>query len=344
MKKTNLGISILLICTVLFFTPATAFAASPDKLFSDVEADAWYLESIEYCVENGLMSGTAADTFSPDVPMSRAMLATVLYRVAGNPDVTGLANFSDVAPDTWYTDAIIWSAQNGIMAGYGSGLFGTNDPVTREQIATTLWRYSGSDISVENRAGGFADTAEISAFAVEAVQWAKNLGIVNGKTGNLFDPKSNATRAEVATILHNYFRNRQPAATEPEPEINESDKPEGDFMNISIAVGNSTFKIKLYDNDTAKALLAQLPLTLDMSELNGNEKYFFMPNGLPTASEQVGNIRAGDLMLYGSDCLVLFYESFSTSYNYTKIGYIEDVSGLTNALGSGNVTVTFNAD
>ena len=336
MKKTNLGISILLIFIILFFIPATAFAASPDRLFSDVKNDAWYSESIKYCVENGLMSGTATDAFSPDVPMSRAMLATVLYRVAENPNVTGTANFSDVAPDTWYTDAIIWSAQNGIMSGYGSGLFGTNDPVTREQIATILWRYSGSNISVESGAGGFADTAEISSFALEAVQWAKNLGIVNGKSGNLFDPKSNATRAEVATILHNYFRNRQHTATELEPE--------GDFMNISIVVGNSTFKMKLYNNDTAKALLTQLPMTLDMSELNGNEKYFFLSDSLPTASELVGNIRVGDLMLYGSDCLVLFYESFSTSYNYTKIGYIEDVSGLNNALGSGNVTVTFGAD
>lgn len=110
---------------------------------------------------------------------------------------------------------------------------------------------------------------------------------------------------------------------------------------INITVGSSVFPAKLYDNDTAKAFLAQLPLTLDMDELNGNEKYYYLADKLPTDSERIGSINTGDLMLYGSDCLVLFYESFSTTYSYTRLGFIDDAAGLADALGSGGVEVSF---
>lgn len=125
---------------------------------------------------------------------------------------------------------------------------------------------------------------------------------------------------------------------------NVRDSESGDeygMINIIVTVGNNTFPAKLYDNAAARALLAQLPMSIDMSELNGNEKYYTLNDALPTNSQRTGNICAGDLMLYGSDCLVLFYESFSTSYNYTKLGYIEDASGLAAALGKGNAEVSF---
>lgn len=133
-------------------------------------------------------------------------------------------------------------------------------------------------------------------------------------------------------------------ALQNEPDITsqtENIQKEDNMMNITVTVGESVFSAKLYDNDTANAFFAQLPLTLDMSELNGNEKYYYLADSLPSDSQKVGNINAGDLMLYGSDCLVLFYESFSTSYSYTKLGFIEDVSGLAAALGSGSVQVAF---
>lgn len=111
---------------------------------------------------------------------------------------------------------------------------------------------------------------------------------------------------------------------------------------INIQIGSNSFTATLYENDTTRALLEKLPLTLNMEDLNGNEKFYFFSENFPTESERVGNIETGDLMLYGSDCLVLFYESFSTSYSYTKLGSIEDVTGLADALGKGNVQVTFN--
>ena len=110
---------------------------------------------------------------------------------------------------------------------------------------------------------------------------------------------------------------------------------------ISIEVNGQTFSATLADNDTARAFAARLPMTLDMRELNGNEKYFYLDEPLPAAAQRVGQIRAGDLMLFGSDCVVLFYESFATSYTDTPIGRIDDPAGLADALGSGSAEVFF---
>jgi len=114
-----------------------------------------------------------------------------------------------------------------------------------------------------------------------------------------------------------------------------------DSVKLGIQVGSKTFTAVLYENETTASFLQRLPLTLDMSELNGNEKYFYLTDRLPANSQRIGSIKKGDFMLYGSDCLVLFYKSFSTSYSYTKLGYVTDATGLAGALGSGNVKVSF---
>lgn len=116
---------------------------------------------------------------------------------------------------------------------------------------------------------------------------------------------------------------------------------ETDEVNIMIKIGNKEFAATLYDNETAKAFKSMLPMTLNMSELNGNEKYYYLSDSLPTKTERVGTINAGDIMLYGGNCVVLFYETFNTSYSYTKIGHIDDVTGLKEAVGRGSVTVKF---
>ena len=114
-----------------------------------------------------------------------------------------------------------------------------------------------------------------------------------------------------------------------------------DNMKLKITVGSDTFTATIYSNATVVAFQSRLPITINMSELNGNEKFFDLPDNLPTNASNPGSIQTGDLMLYGSNTLVLFYKSFSTSYSYTPLGRIDDTSGLTAALGSGNVTVTF---
>lgn len=116
---------------------------------------------------------------------------------------------------------------------------------------------------------------------------------------------------------------------------------EKSMLTLQIQVGDKSFTATLYDNASTRALLEKLPLTLNMDEMNGNEKYYFFSEQFPSDSQQVGKIKTGDLMLYGSDCLVLFFKDFSTSYSYTRLGHIEDPTGLTEALGSGSVQVTF---
>ena len=127
----------------------------------------------------------------------------------------------------------------------------------------------------------------------------------------------------------------------PEPTEAPAITKEDETVNIEITVGTQTFTAELYDNETARAFAALLPLELDMTELNGNEKYFYLDSALPTDASRPDGIRAGDLMLYGSECVVLFYESFSTSYSYTPIGRVQDPEDLAGTLGSGNVTISF---
>ncbi len=115
-------------------------------------------------------------------------------------------------------------------------------------------------------------------------------------------------------------------------------------MSVNIEINGKSFNADLFDNETSRALLQKLPLTVNMTELNGNEKYYYLDSPLPADSQSVGRINAGDIMLFGSDCLVLFYESFTTSYSYTKIGRITNPSGLADAVGSDDVTVTFSLE
>ena len=199
-----------------------AYAAAEDTGFSDVEADAWYAEFVVYCRDNGLMAGTSDTTFSPDTPTTRAMMATILYRLAGTPAVSGTDSYTDTQPGAWYSDAVLWASQNGVVSGYGNGLFGTNDSLTREQMATMLWRYSGSPSA--NAGSDFADESSISAWAGTAVDWAGVNGYMGGVGAGLFRPQGQATRAQMATILTRYHQDAEtPVTSEPEPESEPED-------------------------------------------------------------------------------------------------------------------------
>lgn len=126
-------------------------------------------------------------------------------------------------------------------------------------------------------------------------------------------------------------------------ETNQTEEGVADMIAITVKVGNASYPAHLYDNESSRALVSRFPMTISMGELNGNEKYYYLPQALPTNTEAIGNIHSGDLMLFGSDCLVLFYEDFRTSYRYTKLGYLENPSGLAAALGRGSVNVTLEA-
>jgi len=172
--------------------------------FEDVDSNAWFAGAVDYVVSAGYMNGVSATQFAPKATMTRAMLATILYRMAGEPAVEGAAEFKDVAADMWYSDAIAWAAAEGIVNGYGNGVFGTNEAVTREQFVTMLYRYVDSFglISDESVAlDGFVDGDEVCDWAVEAMGWAVAAEIIEGTPDGRLNPEATATRAEAAVML-----------------------------------------------------------------------------------------------------------------------------------------------
>lgn len=173
--------------------------------FTDVQETDWFYNAVSCAYVNGLFNGTSNTTFSPNDTMTRAMLATVLYRTAGSPAIDGEGvAFTDVPLDTWYTDAVAWANGNGIVTGYGNGLFGGGDSITREQLVVMLYRYAKlmkHDTAAAGDLSAFTDAGNASDWAVEALRWAYAEGLITGRTATTIVPQGTATRAEVAMIL-----------------------------------------------------------------------------------------------------------------------------------------------
>ena len=187
---------------------ATFGEISSDTLpFVDVSLDSWYYDGAAYVYEKGLMNGTSATTFSPDMTTSRAMIATILWRLEGSPVVDYAMMFDDVDPVSWYGEAVRWAASEGIVNGYGNNQFGPNDPITREQMAAMLYRYAQYqeyDVSVGENANilSYTDADQLGTWAVSAMQWACGAGIINGTgDGSTLSPQGQATRAQAAVML-----------------------------------------------------------------------------------------------------------------------------------------------
>lgn len=179
--------------------------------FNDVSANDWFASAVDYVTGKGMMNGTADNTFSPKANTTRGMVVTVLYRLENQPS-TSAASFTDVASGAYYANAVAWANANGIVSGYGSGKFGPNDKVTREQLAAILYRYAQYkkyDVSVgeDTNILSYDDAQSISSYAIPAIQWACGAGVVTGKSGSKLDPKGNATRAEVAAMLMCFCEN-----------------------------------------------------------------------------------------------------------------------------------------
>lgn len=187
-------------------TVKAVFAAQetdPDFPFADVAKGSWYYEGVRYAYENGLMSGTGEGTFSPNLPTSRGMLVTILYRLAGSP-AAGSASFTDVAQGQWYADGVAWASANGVVSGYPDGSFRPNDTITREQMAAILYQYariqgklddSRADLSI------FSDLDSLSAYAKEPMSWAVAQGLFSGVSADTLAPGGSTTRAQAAVIL-----------------------------------------------------------------------------------------------------------------------------------------------
>lgn len=190
-------------------TPEPTPALTPEQWvnpFADVRESDWFYEAVKYAHQNGLVAGTSATTFSPQVTMTRGMMVTILWNYSGKPQM-GNPVFTDVADGARYAGAVNWAAANGIVSGYGNGLFGPNDEITREQMAVLLYNYTkfiGDDLP-KKRIGAFVDDAQISTWAKEAVDAMYAAEILNGKGNNDFDPRGRATRAEVVAMMRNFF-------------------------------------------------------------------------------------------------------------------------------------------
>lgn len=177
----------------------------PSHRFEDLDAGAWYHEAVDFVVRGGLMNGFSGTRFGPDAPLSRAQLAQILYNIEGMPPVSdGGGVFADVTGGVWFAPAVAWAAENGIVDGYGNGLFGPDDNITREQLAVMLWRYAGRPEATISELP-FADAGQVSHYAVDAMRWAVEKGVVTGKGGGILDPQGLATRAQTAQMLLNFM-------------------------------------------------------------------------------------------------------------------------------------------
>lgn len=183
--------------------------SKPKLPFTDVSTSDWFYSDVMFVYENGLFSGTDSRSFSPNASMTRAMLVTVLYRLEGEPAGTGSSSFSDVRSGSYYEKAVAWAAANGIVTGTGSTSFSPDAKVTREQLAAILYRYAQYkklDTDAGAKLDSFSDAGNVSGYASEALSWAVSEGLINGASGRLM-PKGDATRAQVAAILHRFVEN-----------------------------------------------------------------------------------------------------------------------------------------
>lgn len=187
----------------------SAAAQSKPFPFTDVPGGIWFREAVEYAYETGLMSGVTDTSFSPDLPTSRGMIVTILYRLAGSP-AAGTSGFTDVAAGQYYAKAVAWASANGVVNGYGDGRFGPDNPITREQMAVILRGYAqlqGRDVTARADLSGYRDAGQISAYARDAVAWASARGLINGTTTTTLTPGGTATRAQAAVILKGFCEN-----------------------------------------------------------------------------------------------------------------------------------------
>lgn len=186
---------------------ATVEIVDRSKQFSDVPVTNWAANAVAFASAHELLNGTSDSTFNPEQPLSRSMLAVVLHNLESNPSQALTGAFGDVDNTKWYAEGVAWAAEKGIVTGYSNGQFGPDDDITREQLAVMLWRYAGCPAAANNELN-FADADKTSDWALKAMRWAAENGIINGKGNGILDPGGKATRAQAAQILKNFLGNR----------------------------------------------------------------------------------------------------------------------------------------
>lgn len=221
MKKKLLSLC-LMAALVLSLFPTASLAADENSQstplpFNDVSVSDWFYDPVCYAYQQGLMTGTSDDTFSPNMAMTRGMIVSVLYRLEGSPALSD-GNlgypYEDVHGDDWYAMPVYWARENGIVSGYSDTQFGPNDPITREQMAAILHNYSaykGQDVSARADLSKYSDADQVSSWAETVLSWANAEGLINGMTETTIAPQGLATRAQVAAIFQRYLEGNTPA-------------------------------------------------------------------------------------------------------------------------------------
>ena len=177
------------------------------SLFSDIKSNDWFYNDVKYVYEKGIMSGTATNVFSPNAATTRAMIVAILYRLEDSPSVTNTSNFVDVSSSQWYANAVKWAAAKKLITGTSATTFSPNASITREQLASILYRYAqykGYNVSRKADLSGYSDSNKISSYAKDSLAWATQAKLINGVTNTTLAPQGNATRAQVSAILHRF--------------------------------------------------------------------------------------------------------------------------------------------
>ncbi|MBQ3379857.1 MAG: S-layer homology domain-containing protein [Clostridia bacterium] len=305
--------------------PACAFDVSDEGenardagAFIDVPADAWYAEAAASVCERGLMTGVGEGRFSPDGHFTRAQLATVLYRMAGEPEASSEDGFTDTDPNAWYARAVFWAWQNKVINGVGDGLFAPDTPATQQMLVTMLWRMAGEPAALK------AEDAD--EYASVASGWARANGAAPTQGEYVYAPKETATRAQTAYILERYL------------DLSDAAQPQAE--KITLTAAGRTLEVEWYENSTVEALrelLKKGDITLTMTDYGGFEKGAPLPEALPENNEQM-NTDAGDIILYRGQQFVIYYDK--NSWSLTPLGKITGLekSELRELLGEGDVT------
>lgn len=353
MKKVRKFVSIIVtLCFLLTLVPAGAFAAPKDTEvpFDDVQTTDWFYDTVQYVYDEGLMAGTGDRIFSPQQTTTRGMIVTILHRMAGSPEAEA-QDFTDVDPDAWYAPAINWSIESGVGAGYGGGLFGPDDAITREQMASFLYRYAelkGYDVSAVGDLDDFADASEVSNWAEDVMSWAVGADLFAGRDNNNLAPQGLTTRAEAATILMRYCENIVGTSAEDpsdDPSDDPVEEPEDDasfeekheeFMNKDIYDFEADRVLQVDESDTEDnfAVVAE---DVKLVEDNNTANQVISANEdtgvyvISNIDDTVRNLKAGDKFMSVSDT--------DTDNNISIIVKSISISGNTATINSSGGTI-----
>ncbi len=245
-------LSILIAAVMALCLALPAAAAGP---YTDMTGEEWYAEAVYALQDRNIMNGMGEGRFGADGTFTRAQLATVLYRMAGSPAVSGEDGFTDTEPGAWYSDAVLWASQNGVVNGYGNGLYGPDDPTTQEQLATMLWRDAGSPVPDSEYADPNGVENDASPYAVDAVRWARVNGLLSDAVA--FAPKQPASRGQVADMVYRYLRLEEQSA-------------DGRVLVVYFSCTNNTAKIAGYIAEALDAELYQITPEVPYTDADRN--------------------------------------------------------------------------